>query len=159
MNVNIKAAFFMSRRQAAKWSRRAEGKIINIASMLSFQGGIRVPSYTASKSGIARNKRASANEWRRKGINSNALRRVIWRPTTRRVARRRRPQPDILGPIPAGRWGVPADFGRDRGFPGQLSIGLCERCGDSCQWRLACTLNCCSAGRKASVCANYIATW
>ncbi len=73
MNVNIKAAFFMSQAAGREMVKKGKGKIINIASMLSFQGGIRVPSYTASKSGIAGITRLLANEWASKGINSNAI--------------------------------------------------------------------------------------
>lgn len=74
MNVNIKAAFFMAQAAGKQFIKQGTGgKIINIASMLSFQGGIRVPSYTASKSGIAGITRLLANEWASKNININAI--------------------------------------------------------------------------------------
>lgn len=73
MNVNIKSAFFMSQAAGKHFIAQGHGKIINIASMLSFQGGIRVPSYTASKSGIAGITRLLANEWADKGVTVNAI--------------------------------------------------------------------------------------
>lgn len=73
MNVNIKGAFFMAQAAGRHMIANGGGKIVNIASMLSFQGGIRVPSYTASKSGIAGITRLLANEWANKGINVNAI--------------------------------------------------------------------------------------
>ena len=73
MNVNIKGAFFMSQAAGKHFIAQGHGKIINIASMLSFQGGVRVPSYTASKSGIAGITRLLANEWAQKGVNINAI--------------------------------------------------------------------------------------
>ena len=73
MNVNIKSAFFISQAAGRHFIAQGRGKIINIASMLSFQGGIRVPSYTASKSGIAGITRLLANEWAGKGVNINAI--------------------------------------------------------------------------------------
>jgi 2-deoxy-D-gluconate 3-dehydrogenase len=112
MNVNIKAAFFMSQAAGREMVKKGKGKIINIASMLSFQGGIRVPSYTASKSGIAGITRLLANEWASKGINSNAI--APGYMATDNTAQLRADEDrsrDILGRIPAGRWGVPADLG------------------------------------------------
>src|SRR5690606_30561842 len=73
MNVNIKSAFFMCQAAGRHFMQQGGGKIINIASMLSFQGGIRVPSYTASKSGIAGITRLLANEWASRNINVNAI--------------------------------------------------------------------------------------
>jgi 2-deoxy-D-gluconate 3-dehydrogenase len=112
MNVNIKAAFFMSQAAGREMVKKGKGKIINIASMLSFQGGIRVPSYTASKSGIAGITRLLANEWASKGINSNAI--APGYMATDNTAQLRQDEDrskEILGRIPAGRWGVPADLG------------------------------------------------
>jgi len=88
------------------------GKIVNIASMLSFQGGIRVPSYTASKSGIAGITRLLANEWANKGINVNAI--APGYMATDNTAQLRADEArsaQILDRIPAGRWGIPADLG------------------------------------------------
>ncbi len=83
MNLNIKSVFFMSQAAAKHFiAQGSGGKIINIASMLSFQGGIRVPSYTASKSAVMGVTRLLANEWAKHNINVNAIARGIWRPTT-----------------------------------------------------------------------------
>jgi 2-deoxy-D-gluconate 3-dehydrogenase len=105
MNVNIKSAFFMSQAAGRHFIARGSGKIINIASMLSFQGGIRVPSYTASKSGIAGITRLLANEWGSKGVNVNA---IAPGAQLRADADRNRA---ILDRIPAARWGEPSDLG------------------------------------------------
>ena len=112
MDVNIKAAFFLA--QAAAKAMLADGrggKIINIASMLSFQGGIRVASYTASKSGIAGLTRLLANEWAARGINVNAIAPGYFATnnTTALRADETRNR-DILARIPAGRWGDPSDL-------------------------------------------------
>jgi 2-deoxy-D-gluconate 3-dehydrogenase len=91
---------------------RGSGKIINIASMLSFQGGIRVPSYTASKSGVAGITRLLANEWGARGININAIAPgyVATDNTAQLRADPVRNQ-SILDRIPAGRWADPEDLG------------------------------------------------
>ena len=112
MNVNIKGAFFMAQAAGRHMIEKGRGKIINIASMLSFQGGIRVPSYTASKSGIAGITRLLANEWADKGININAI--APGYMATDNTAQLRADEDRskaILDRIPAGRWGVPADLG------------------------------------------------
>ncbi len=111
MNVNIKAAFFMCQAAGRRMIDQRGGKIINIASMLSFQGGIRVPSYTASKSGIAGITRLLANEWASKGINVNAI--APGYMATDNTAQLRADEArssEILGRIPAGRWGEPSDL-------------------------------------------------
>lgn len=112
MNVNIKSAFFMSQAAGRKMIDQGHGKIINIASMLSFQGGIRVPSYTASKSGIAGITRLLANEWASKNININAIA-PGYMATDNTQQLREDPvrSAEILGRIPAGRWGEPSDVG------------------------------------------------
>jgi 2-dehydro-3-deoxy-D-gluconate 5-dehydrogenase len=111
MNVNIKSAFFMCQAAGRHFIAQGGGKIINIASMLSFQGGIRVPSYTASKSGIAGITRLLANEWAAKGVNVNAI--APGYMTTDNTAQLRS-DPErskaILDRIPAGRWGEPSDL-------------------------------------------------
>ena len=112
MNVNIKSAFFMAQAAGRHFIAQGSGKIINIASMLSFQGGIRVPSYTASKSGIAGITRLLANEWGAKGVNTNAI--APGYMATDNTAQLRADEDRskaILDRIPAGRWGVPADLG------------------------------------------------
>ena len=113
MNVNLKSVFFLS--QAVVRDMIADGrkgKIINTASMLSFQGGIRVPSYTASKSGVAGLTRLMANEWARHGVNANAIAPGYFA-TDNTQALQDDPvrSKEILGRIPAGRWGQPSDIG------------------------------------------------
>jgi 2-dehydro-3-deoxy-D-gluconate 5-dehydrogenase len=113
MSVNLKTAFFLSQAAAREMIRAGRGgKIINIASMLSFQGGIRVASYTASKSGLAGLTRILANEWAGKGINVNAIAPgyVSTHNTTALRADETRNR-EILARIPAGRWAKPADIG------------------------------------------------
>ena len=112
MNVNIKGAFFMSQAAGKHFISQGHGKIINIASMLSFQGGVRVPSYTASKSGIAGITRLLANEWAQKGVNINAI--APGYMATDNTAQLRADadrNKAILDRIPAARWGEPADLG------------------------------------------------
>lgn len=111
MNVNIKSAFFMAQAAGRHFIAQGAGKIINIASMLSFQGGVRVPSYTASKSGIAGVTRLLANEWAGKGINVNAIA-PGYMATDNTAALRADPERSkaILDRIPAARWGEPADL-------------------------------------------------
>jgi 2-deoxy-D-gluconate 3-dehydrogenase len=107
MNVNIKALFFMCQAAARVMVPQGAGKIINICSMLSFQGGIRVPSYTASKSGAAGITRLLANEWAAKNININAI--APGYMATDNTAQLR--GDESLARIPAGRWGEPSDVG------------------------------------------------
>jgi 2-deoxy-D-gluconate 3-dehydrogenase len=112
MNVNIKAAFFMCQAAGREMVKHGGGKIINIASMLSFQGGIRVPSYTASKSGIAGITRLLACEWASKGINVNAIAPgYMATDNTAQLRQDENRSKEILGRIPAGRWGEPSDLG------------------------------------------------
>ncbi len=112
MNVNIKGAFFMAQAAGKHMIERGRGKIINIASMLSFQGGIRVPSYTASKSGIAGITRLLANEWANKGLNINAIAPgYMATDNTAQIRADETREKAILDRIPAGRWGLPADLG------------------------------------------------
>ena len=112
MNVNIKSAFFLSQAVGKQFiAQGTGGKIINIASMLSFQGGIRVPSYTASKSGIAGITRLLANEWASQNINVNAI--APGYMSTDNTAQLRADEDRsaaILARIPAGRWGLPSDL-------------------------------------------------
>lgn len=113
LNVNLRTVFFLSQAFARDCVESGRsGKIINIASMLSFQGGIRVPSYTASKSGLMGLTRALANEWAGKGINVNAIAPGYFA-TNNTAALQADPKrsAEILGRIPAGRWGQPAELG------------------------------------------------
>ena len=112
LSVNLKTPFFLAQAAArAMLAAGRGGKIINIASMLSFQGGIRVASYTASKSGIAGLTRLLANEWAGKGINVNAIAPgyVATNNTAALQADENRNR-DILARIPAGRWAKPEDI-------------------------------------------------
>lgn len=113
MDINLKTMFFLAQsigRKALAENRPA--RIVNIASMLSFQGGIRVASYTASKSGVLGITRLLANEWAAKGINVNAIA-PGYIETNNTEALRADPDRSaaILDRIPAGRWGVPSDIG------------------------------------------------
>ena len=111
LDVNLKSVFFLSQAAARHMIPNGGGKIINIASMLSFQGGIRVPSYTASKSGIAGLTRLLANEWASQGINVNAIA-PGYIETNNTEALRADPDRTkaILDRIPAGRWGEASDL-------------------------------------------------
>jgi 2-deoxy-D-gluconate 3-dehydrogenase len=111
INVNLKTLFFMCQAAAKEFIRQQSGgKIINIASMLSYQGGIRVPSYTASKGGVRTLTMLLANEWAKHGINVNAIA-PGYMDTDNTEALRNDPvrSAAILDRIPAGRWGLPQD--------------------------------------------------
>lgn len=113
MDVNLKSTFFLCQSLARRAQAGGRGaKIVNIASVLSFQGGVRVAAYTASKSGVLGITRLLANEWASRGINVNAI--VPGYIDTNNTAALLA-DPDrseaILGRIPAGRWGQPSDIG------------------------------------------------
>lgn len=113
MDVNLKTVFFLSQAFARHLvAENKPGKIINIASLLSFQGGIRIPSYTASKSGLAGLTRLLACEWAVKGINVNAIAPGYF-DTNNTEALRNDPERNaaILARIPAGHWGRPEEIG------------------------------------------------
>ena len=113
MNLNIKTVFFFAQTVAKQFLKQGSGgKIINIASMLSFQGGIRVPSYTASKSGVMGITRLMANEWAKDNININAIA-PGYMATANTKDLRADPERNkaILDRIPANRWGLPEDLG------------------------------------------------
>jgi 2-deoxy-D-gluconate 3-dehydrogenase len=110
-NVDLKSVFFLSQAFAKRALARGGGKIINVASVLAYTGGIRVPSYTAAKHGVAGLTKLLANEWAGKGINVNAIAPGYIRtdntaPLQADTARYQQ----ILGRIPAGRWGEPEDL-------------------------------------------------
>jgi 2-deoxy-D-gluconate 3-dehydrogenase len=112
IQVNQKSLFFLSQAVAKQIVAQGRGgKIINIASMLSFQGGIRVPSYTASKSAVMGLTRIMANEWAAHGINVNAIA-PGYMETDNTAALRAdaKRNAEILARIPAGRWGAPDDL-------------------------------------------------
>ncbi|HEX3853874.1 MAG TPA: 2-dehydro-3-deoxy-D-gluconate 5-dehydrogenase KduD [Polyangiaceae bacterium] len=109
--VNLSAAFRLSREAGKHMLERGSGSIINIASLLSFQGGIRVPAYAASKGGVAQLTKALANEWAPRGVTVNAIA-PGYIATKNTDALRADPERSrqILERIPAGRWGEPSDI-------------------------------------------------
>ena len=117
VDTNLKVLFFLSQavgRHMVDWASQAgeRGKIVNIASMLTFQGGIRVPSYTASKSGVGGLTKLLANEWAPKGINVNAIAPgYIATNNTAALQSDETRNRQIMERIPEGRWGDPADIG------------------------------------------------
>lgn len=111
LQVNLKAVFFLSKAAAAVMASAGSGKIINIASMLSFQGGILVASYAAAKSAIAGLTRSLADEWAPLGINVNAIAPGYFATdNTAPIRTDENREKSIIGRIPAGRWGTPADL-------------------------------------------------
>lgn len=124
VDTNLKSVFFLSQAAAKRMIAQGRGKIVNIASLLSFQGGIRVPSYTASKSGVAGLTKILANEWAAKGVNVNAIAPGYF--DTNNTAALRTDETrnrSILERIPAGRWGDPSDLGG-------AAVFLCSRASD-----------------------------
>lgn len=112
LNLNLKTVFFLSQRVAKEFiKQKTGGKIISIASMLSFQGGIRVPAYTASKSGVAGITKSLANEWAKYNINVNAIAPgYMATDNTKAIREDEKRSKEILDRIPAGRWGIPEDL-------------------------------------------------
>jgi 2-deoxy-D-gluconate 3-dehydrogenase len=111
MNINAKTVFFLSQAVARDMMKRKGGKIINIASLLSFSGGITVPSYAASKGAVAQVTKALANEWGQYGLNINAI--APGYMVTNNTANLRKDPvrtKSIDERIPAGRWGMPEDL-------------------------------------------------
>jgi 2-deoxy-D-gluconate 3-dehydrogenase len=111
LQVNLRAVFFLAQAAARVMMGQGSGKIINVASVLSFQGGINVPSYAAAKGGVAGITWALANEWARRHINVNAIAPgyTVTDSTSHLYADAARRQA-ILDRIPAGRWGMPGDL-------------------------------------------------
>jgi 2-deoxy-D-gluconate 3-dehydrogenase len=111
MEVNLSSQFVLSREIGKEMVARGSGKIIFTASLLTFQGGITVPGYAASKAGIGQLTMALANEWAGKGVNVNAIAPgYIATDNTEALRNDRDRYEQILGRIPAGRWGEPEDF-------------------------------------------------
>lgn len=111
LQINLKAVFFLSQAAARVMDQQGGGKIINIASMLSFQGGILVPSYTAAKSGVAGITKALANELADRNINVNAIAPgYMATDNTAPLRADEKRNQAILERIPAGRWGDPGDL-------------------------------------------------
>ena len=112
MTVNTKAVFFLAQAAARDMMKRKKGKIINISSLLAFQGGILVPAYAASKGAVAQITKALANEWAQHGINVNAIAPgYMETDNTRQIREDPARYQAILSRIPAGRWGKPDDLG------------------------------------------------
>ncbi|HOV98479.1 MAG TPA: 2-dehydro-3-deoxy-D-gluconate 5-dehydrogenase KduD [Bacteroidota bacterium] len=111
MAINAKTVFFFSQAVARDMMKRKSGKIINVASLLAFQGGILVPSYAASKAAVAQITKSMANEWAVQGLNINAIA-PGYMATNNTKALREDPvrSKEILDRIPAGRWGSPSDL-------------------------------------------------
>ena len=111
LHVNLRVVFFLSQAAARVMMKQGSGKIVNIASMLSYQGGINVPSYTAAKSGVAGITHALANEWARHHINVNAIAPgYMATDNTAQIRADAVRSQSILDRIPAGRWGTPSDL-------------------------------------------------
>lgn len=112
LNLNLRTLFFLSQAVAKEMiAQKSGGKIINIASMLSYQGGIRVPAYTASKSGVKGLTKALANEWAKYNINVNAIAPgYMATDNTKAIREDVKREKEILDRIPAGRWGTPEDL-------------------------------------------------
>ena len=111
IQINLNALFFLSQAAGRVMVAQGSGKIINIASMLSFQGGITVPAYTAAKSAVAGLTKALANEWAASGVNINAIApgyMATDNTTALRADEKRNAA--ILERIPAARWGTPEDL-------------------------------------------------
>ncbi len=112
LNVNLKSVFFLSQAVVRDMIAGGRGgKIINTASMLSYQGGIRVPSYTASKSGVAGLTKLMANEWAKHGVANAIAPGYFATDNTQALQDDPVRSREILGRIPAGRWGQPSDIG------------------------------------------------
>lgn len=112
LETNLSSVFRLSQLAGRQMLAQGSGKIINIASLLTFQGGVFVPSYAAAKGGVGQLTKAFANEWASKGINVNAIA-PGYMETDNTAALRADPvrSRQILERIPAGRWGTPSDLG------------------------------------------------
>ncbi|MDX6575690.1 MAG: 2-dehydro-3-deoxy-D-gluconate 5-dehydrogenase [Blastocatellia bacterium] len=112
IEVNLSSVFRMAQLAGRHMIERGSGKILNIASLLSFQGGVTVPAYAAAKGGVAQLTKALANEWAARGINVNAIAPGYMRTNnTRALQQDETRNRQILERIPAGRWGEPSDLG------------------------------------------------
>lgn len=111
LNVNLSSVFRLTQHAGRHMLARGSGKVINIASLLSFQGGILVPAYAAAKGGVAQLTKSFANEWAGKGVQVNAIA-PGYMATDNTEALRKNPERSrqILERIPAGRWGNPEDL-------------------------------------------------
>ena len=111
LNVNLKNLYFLSQAAAKQFVAQGSGKIINVSSVLAYQGGLRVPPYTASKHGVLGITRAMANELAGEGVNVNAIAPgYMLTDMTAMLAADPVRNPAIMARIPAGRWGTPEDL-------------------------------------------------
>lgn len=118
MDVNINSLFFLTQRVGQQMLKNRQGKIVNIASLLSFQGGVFVPAYTASKHAVAGLTKAFANEWANQHIQVNAIAPgYIATNNTQAIRDDGNRNEEILKRIPAGRWGKPKDLAGACRFP------------------------------------------
>ena len=112
LRTNLDATWLLSQRLGKRMIERGVGKIVNVASLLSFSGGITVPAYTASKHAVAGLTKALANEWARSGVNVNAIAPGYFvTDNTQRLRDDATRRAEITSRIPAGRWGDPSDLG------------------------------------------------
>src|SRR5437588_1940239 len=117
IEVNLSSVFRLAQLAGRHMIERGSGKILNLASLLSFQGGITVPAYAASKGGVAQLTKALANEWAAKGVNVNAIAPGYMRTdNTRALQQDETRNRQIVERIPAGRWGEPSDLAGAAGF-------------------------------------------
>ncbi|CAN5436306.1 2-dehydro-3-deoxy-D-gluconate 5-dehydrogenase KduD [soil metagenome] len=124
IDTNLKSVFFLCQAAGRYMLQQGSGRIINIASMLTFQGGIRVPSYTASKSGVGGLTKLLANEWTAKGVTVNAIAPgYIATNNTAALQADEARNKSILDRIPAGRWGSPDDLGGAAVFLASAAAG------------------------------------
>ncbi|KAF0116525.1 MAG: kduD [Rhodobacteraceae bacterium] len=127
IETNLSAQFLLTQAVGRGMIARGRGgKVIFTASLLTFQAGITVPGYAASKGGVGQLTMAFANEWAAKGIQVNSIA-PGYIATDNTQALRNDPDlsASILGRIPAGRWGTPEGFRGTRGVPGKPGVGLC----------------------------------
>jgi 2-deoxy-D-gluconate 3-dehydrogenase len=112
LRTNLDATWFLAQRLGKRMVERGAGKIVNVASLLSFSGGITVPAYTASKHAVAGLTKALANEWARFGVNVNAIAPGYFvTDNTQRLRDDAARHAEITARIPAARWGEPSDLG------------------------------------------------
>jgi 2-deoxy-D-gluconate 3-dehydrogenase len=128
INVDLKSVFFLAQAFARRALARGGGaKIVNVASVLAFTGGIRVPSYTASKHGVAGLTKLLANEWAAKGINVNAIAPGYVRTDATQALQNDPVRSErLLARIPAARWGEPADIGGAAVFLSSRAADYCH---------------------------------
>jgi 2-deoxy-D-gluconate 3-dehydrogenase len=111
MDVNLKKLFLLCQQAGKRMLEQGHGKIVNIASLLSFQGGLNVPAYAASKGGVAQLTKALANEWAGQGVNVNAIAPGYMNTDMNEaLIQNEKRSRQIMERIPAGRWGSPEDM-------------------------------------------------